>query len=255
MYKIKRKSDRARCWFGRIENKYLSCGSQRDMEIPTAMTPVARFLTCNPFHPSVYAGSVALRCKGCDSNRIVAVTTADVHPATSIVYVGCARRPSHKLLFSLLCLWGVGKKNFCAPPSPHFHPPADHAPPPPPLSECPTKGASRQQLPSANEIGKPMWPTFDEKRASQKLMFGCPMVERCFARSCCDGQKKKKKVRLLCHGIEVLVFFFFFCGVHLPIMVDGESHFFFFALVHVSGWSVFFTSCRPSVSTHSHKLR
>jgi hypothetical protein len=31
MYKIKQKSDRARCWFGRIENRYLSCGSQRDI--------------------------------------------------------------------------------------------------------------------------------------------------------------------------------------------------------------------------------
>jgi hypothetical protein len=31
MYKIKQKSDRARCWFGRIENTYLSCGSQRDI--------------------------------------------------------------------------------------------------------------------------------------------------------------------------------------------------------------------------------
>jgi hypothetical protein len=30
MYKIKRKSDRARCWFGRIENRYLS--SKRYLE-------------------------------------------------------------------------------------------------------------------------------------------------------------------------------------------------------------------------------
>jgi hypothetical protein len=34
MYKIKQKSDRARYWFGRIENRYLSCGSQRDIFEP-----------------------------------------------------------------------------------------------------------------------------------------------------------------------------------------------------------------------------
>jgi zinc finger BED domain-containing protein 1 (E3 SUMO-protein ligase ZBED1) len=36
MYKIKQKSDRARYWFGRIENRYLSYGSQRDIVSATS---------------------------------------------------------------------------------------------------------------------------------------------------------------------------------------------------------------------------
>jgi hypothetical protein len=51
MYKIKQKSDRARCWFGRMENRYLSCGSQRDILCVTKIKKHKAVPSTLPRHP------------------------------------------------------------------------------------------------------------------------------------------------------------------------------------------------------------